>query len=201
MKITRKDAVAFLISLGFAKADEWDDVKLSGRLVQVPERLTQKDVTNTDFLPMYEELSQNKGGTVTITDEGGKERPAPVKKQKAIEKTIDRAAKAAKEKDGKKPTVTKADSIAAGKARKTKKEPKVKKEKKAREVDAYGSAVGTVRAKVNAVFSKEWRTDEETAKDAGVTTRQARVRLRRAVKGGLLEKRRRIEYRLLPSKK
>jgi len=196
MKFARKDAVAFLVSLGFAKADEWDDTKLAGRLSQVPERLTQKDVTNTAFLPMFEELAQNKGGTVTITDEGGKERPAPAKKQKAIEKTIDKAAKEAKAKSG-------AKKEPAKEAKKTtsKKEPKQKKEKKVRDVDAYGSAVGTVRAKVNAVFSKEWRTDEETAQDAGVTTRQARVRLRRAVKNGLLEKRRRIEYRLLPSKK
>jgi hypothetical protein len=198
MKISWKEAVAFFVSMGFSKAEtEWDADKMRTMLSQVPEKVKPEQVSE-EYSKLYKGI-MDAGGKVELTgipEEGKakKETDKPEKKQSKIDRAVDSAAK--KKKDT-------ADKKAKSDGKATKKPAAAKKEKPAktpRKVDKYGAGLNTIRAKINAQFPKDWMSDEEIAKAAGVKRRQARIRLRRAVKGKILEVRRRIEYRLVPAK-
>lgn len=194
MKVKKSEAVALLKGLGFGKAGEWEDDKILGRLGQVPGHVKAEDVPK-EHVALYEELGKNEGQIELVNDDAKDEAPEPKQKRTAVDRAVDKAAKTKKEEDMKK---NKSKDAKKGGKEKPAKEKKAKKEV---EVDAYGATVGSIRAKVNAQFSKDWTSLDDIAKAAGVKTRQARIRLRRAVKAGILEKQTRVEYRLAANKK
>jgi len=86
-------------------------------------------------------------------------------------------AKAKKAKPAAKPAKAKKDKPA-----------KAKKDKPAKPLAA---------SKIGSAVSDDWKNDYEVAKDAGITLKQARSRLRHAVHRGLMESRRLSQYRLI----
>jgi len=212
MKIQKKIAIAFLVSLGFPKASEWDDEKIVTRLSQVPGRITEEAISDTTLVPTLKSLEECKGKGIELVDDSeSNDEEKPAKKEKKGEKPEKPEKEEKKDKSDKKDKPEKPEKAAtksdkkdkpAAKSEKApKKEKKAKAPKVEKEKDSYGSTVGTVRASVNATFSKEWKGDADVAKEAGVTLRQARIRLRKAVGAGILEKQRLIQYRIAPEKK
>ncbi len=144
---------------------------------------------------LYDELAKlEEEDTVTLTAAEGK---AP-KAEKAKGKPAKDEKPAAKGKDSKAKDEKPAAKSKADKEPKAEKPAKAKKEEVAR--DRFGSAEGTVRAKVNKALGKGWKTDEAIATEAGVKLKQARHRLRRAAREGILEVQRMIQYRIKPEK-
>ncbi len=171
MKVSKADAVEFLRDVcGFEKAEEWDGKKLLGRLKLVPDKVKEEDVPEA-HKAFFKSLVEGNGN---ISIEGVEMKGEGAKDKKAADK-----------KGGKK---------------EVEKSKKKGKEKPVREEDEYGAAVGTIRAKVNATLSKDWKPIEEIVEESGVKARQAKIRLRRAVKEKTLEVRRRVEYRLVSKK-
>ena len=76
----------------------------------------------------------------------------------------------------------------AKKAKPAAKPAKAKKDKPAKPLAA---------SKIGSAVSDDWKNDYEVAKDAGITLKQARSRLRHAVHRGLMESRRLSQYRLI----
>lgn len=183
MKITKAKAIEFFRDgLGFAKAEDWPNDKLAERLKTFGEKVKPEDVKD-DYKELYKELTEANGS---------------IELELPKEEKADKPAKSKKDKGEK---AEKSDKPAKGeKKEKKEKKDKPKKEKKDKPRDAYGAALGTIRAAVNATFSKDWKGEEEITEEAGVKQKQARIRLRRAVKNKILEVRRRIEYRLVPKK-
>lgn len=192
MKLNKATAIALLVELGFPNAETWDDDKIKDKLSKVPGRLTADAVTG-EFVETFNELVKAKGVVELAATEKGKdaEESGDEKKPEGKKATAKPAAKSDKKPAAKGKKVA-ADKPA--KAPKKAKEPKAEAEK-----DDYGATVGTVRAKVNKTFSTKWKTDAEAGEEAGVTARQAKIGMRKAVKAGILEKRRRVEYRLVPA--
>lgn len=189
--INRKQFVAFLVGIGFSKATDYTDEVLKSRFPQVAEKVAAAEVP-AEQKKLYDSIV---AGEVKL-DLGEPAEPAG-KKPSKVDKAVDAAAKKGAKAAPGKPAAKVKGAVKPAKEEKpakVKKEPKAKKP--AKEVDAYGSYVGTVRANVNAQFSKEWQTDEAIAKAAGVTLKQARSRLRRAARKGLLLVQRTIAYKL-----
>lgn len=172
MKVERIVAVAFLVSLGFKQAENWENDKIADRLRQVPERIDKSKVTDEGFLELYGNLAKLEAETELVVEGKAKAKPAASKEE---------GAKDGKGKPGaKKPAAPKKEKPAKVEA------PK----------DGNGFRLGSIRAKVQGALSNEWRTEADIAKDAGVTVKQARIRLRRAKRGNLAEVERLIRYRL-----
>jgi len=191
MKIKRTQAVALMLSLGQEKASEWDDEKLISKLRMVPTKV-EADKVGDKFIKDYNNLSSiDEGDEIELlVDEGGED---GAKAEKNGKPKKDKAPK--EEKGGKKEKKDKP----AKKEKKPKKEKKVKAPKEETERDAFGCAKGTNRYQVNSKLTEEFQSDEEIAKAAGVTLKQARIRLRRARRDGLVEAQTLIQYKLTPS--
>ena len=189
MKISKKDAVAFLVALGFKKAGEWEDEKILGRLKEAPNRI-EKDKVPGDFHEIYDGLANSEGKVSLI----GGAAPKAEKKEKPAKEKKEKAPKAEKaEKPAKAPKAEKKEKPA-----KEKKEKAPKAEKKEPiERDDFGSRKGTISAKVNAILGDEWNDEVAIAKEAGVTLDQARGRLYYAQQEGVIECRRLVQYRLV----
>lgn len=202
MNVKKSDAIAFLKGLGFSKAVEWEDDKIVGRLTQVPGHVKVEDIPK-EHIEFYETLGKAEG-EIKLVDDGekkkGEDALEPKQRKTAVDRAVDKAAKTKKDEDMKK---NKKDAKEAKKGGKEKpaKEKKAKKAKVEVKLDDYGAKEGSIRAKVNKHFPKDWKSIEEIAEAADVKPRQARIRLRRAVKNKVLEVRRRIEYRLVAKKK
>jgi len=207
IKIKRSHAVAMLVALDFPKAGEWDDEKLASRLKQLTERIT-KDEIGEEFGELYEQLETLGGNDIEFTSskaaepEPDKEKDKEEKKPAAKPAAKDKSKPAVKDKDVKaKPAAKKTEAkkpAAKAAAKPAKKDKPVKKEV---EKDEYGAEVGSAAHSINKHLPAKWATDIEVAESAGVKKRQARIRLRKLVKDGLLEKRRRVEYKLVDKKK
>ena len=195
MKISKTDAVEFFVDLGWEKARDWDNATLLERLQKVPDKVKEEDVS-AKFKPLYKTLVEGNGA---IELDAPAEAKADKKKDKPAKDSKDKP-KADKPEKKDKPAKAEKDSKDA-KPAKAKKEKKEKPAKEEVERDQYGAAVGTIRSKVNAAFSKEWKGEDEICEEAGVEVKQARIRLHKAIELGVLERRRRIEYRLVPAKK
>lgn len=183
MKVQKQTAVEFLVALGFKAAEEWDAAKVQERLAEVPSRLTIEAVPNK-MHKLYNDLASavKNGGVEVVEEEAAK--PA-------------KAGKSAKPAKAEKATTT------TTKATSKKKTKAPRKERKAAERDAFGSILGSRRAKINAVLTTELQTDADIAKAAGVPLRKARLHCRRMVRKGLMVKERTIKYALkaTPGKK
>lgn len=207
MKISKKDAVALLIALGFDKAGEWDDEKLAGRIGQVPSKARPEDIPE-NHKELFEQLSD--ADTVEIVaavendaDEEGADADGEEGEEEEEVKP--------KKKDKKKNKTERAVDLAAAKTKRTGKEKAAKdkaaaaKNKKParaeRETDEFGNDPNSIRGKVNKALSEEWQTAEEIAKASGVTLKQARSRLRRAARKGLVEVERLVQYRFASKKR
>lgn len=210
MKIKLSAAVAFFVAVGFAKADKWTTDVLAERLGQVGDKVKEDKVPD-DQKELYKQLveaedieleddrpkseSKEEGADVENMDEDELREHAKslgIKgtggmSEKVLRKAIEKASK------GRKSAVDKAIDKKGDKGSK-KKEAKPAKEEKPR--DAFGSTEDSIRGKVNATLSEEFKSDKEIAEEAGVTLRQARIRLRRLTKNGVLEKESAIQYKL-----
>ena len=175
MTIDKTQAVAFLVALGFAKAPEWDDDKLKERLDKVPTKVEEEEVPE-GFEDLYKALVDSDA------DE-------PIEFGKA------------KGKKSKKTAVKKEPKPAAKKADAPAKAKKESTPAKTVERDAFGSKVGTISAKINAVLGEEWDDEANLASEAGITLDQARGRLYYAQQEGLIECRRLVQYRLVKKSK
>lgn len=170
MKVTKKEALAFFAALGFSKAPTWKPSKLKEKLALVPEKVKQEQVPE-GFEEFYSRLCK-------VGD-------AP------IELVVDeKKAPAEAEVDGK-PAKKKSTKPAAAKA--TASAKKVER-------DDHGCRKGSIAAKVNAVVSGDWQTEQDIAKAAGVTLDQARGRLYYAAQENVMEHRRLVQYRFKPKK-
>lgn len=191
MKIELSVAVAFLVSLGFAKASEWDETKIKDRLRQTPERIEEKKIA-PEFQGVYKEL-----GALSPEDKIELVKDAVTEPKKPAKKPATAPAK----ESAKKPAAAPAKEPAKRPAKKPAKKPAAEAltppnaKRGPAETDEYGSRPGTVRAKVNAALGVDWKTDEEIAVEAGITVKQARIRLRRAKKTGLVQARRLFQYK------
>ena len=208
MKVERSKAVALLVELGFIDAKSWEDKMIQRRISQVPKNVRVEDVPE-GFHEFYRYLCMHPGEEIELISElrwemekelalQGKARtlfpfklegkepadPKPVKSEKAKEpaKEVLSAGSVLH------PAVTKAPTPKA-----KKKNPKAVPEG----VDDYGSRLGTISAKVNAVFPEVWEDEALIVKKAGVKIRQARARLYHAQQDGILECRRFVQYRLV----
>ncbi len=113
-------------------------------------------------------------------------------KRSKTDKAVDKAAKASEK--GKAAATDKDDSDkpAPKKAAKAKKED----EDEGAEKDQYGCRVGSMRSKVYAAMGKDFKSDEEIAKEAGCELRQARSYLRNAARAELgIERVSVVQYR------
>lgn len=196
--IKRAAALAFLLELGFSKAADWDNERMEKNLAKVPDHVTKETVT-ASFVPLFNDIVEAKGAVKVVDDE-------PVKEEKAKEETTKKPAAKAKVKSAaKKPAVKakaeKKSTKAEKKPTKAKKEKAPKAPKPAKEKDAFGFTVGTVRNKVAVKVGAAFHTVDELAEKAGTKARQTKLTLRRMVKAGFVEKRRRIEYRLVEKTK
>lgn len=192
MKLNRTQAVAFLESLGFSKAAEYDNAKLKERLVKVPLRLT-KDQVLEEHRPLFDELSKAGGDVEVLGDVVEVEVTKPAAEKPAAKKTE------TKKPAAKKPAA-KAEVKSAAKKPAAKKPVAEKTAKPTAEKDVFGNTVGTIRSKVSLAVDGTWSTHDEVAQRAETKSRQTKLQLRRLVKAGLVEKRRRVEYRLVEKK-
>jgi hypothetical protein len=174
MKITKKDAVAFLVALGFSKAATWKPGKIKERLTQAPDKVAEDDVPE-GFMDLYTKLGES-GGTIELTDTKPEKEAAETKETPMPKKEKETKKEAKKE-------TKKAPATAAR--------------------DGYGCRMGSISQKVNSVVEGEWMTEQEIADAAKVTLDQARGRLYYAAQEGLMEHRRLVQYRLVkkPAKK
>lgn len=216
MNINKKDAVALFVALDFPKAADWDNTKLIERLGQLPAKLTNDQVPK-EFSVLFNSIQVAvKTKDPILVDVPAGEKPAATKaaapaagkpEKKPEAKPVAKAKDAPKGKSeavaGKKPA--KASEAATSpvkekvKSKKSKPAPKPEIEK-----DKFGAAKNSMRSAIYAALSKDWQSEDEVAKIAGVDGAQARRRLRHSVstQPDLFEKRTRVEYRLKqPAKK
>jgi ribosomal protein L15E len=66
--------------------------------------------------------------------------------------------------------------------------------------DNLGSRIGTVASKVNKAVGRTWKNENDIAREAGLTLREARMRLYYAAEQGILQRERLIRYRIPPKK-
>ena len=66
--------------------------------------------------------------------------------------------------------------------------------------DPLGSRPGTLSSKVNAALAKVWKDEKAIVLESGITERQCRARLYALETNGRIERRRIVQYRLLPAK-
>lgn len=175
-------AVAFLLSLGFAKAKGWDDEKMVKFLKQSANRLTDDMVASADVDTLHKLKAA--GEDIEIIEDA-------VKTDKVADKPVEKKTAVAS-----KPKEPKAE----------KKEAKVKAEKVTKpkaEKDEYGATVDTNQARVNKAVSEKWQTCEELAEKSGVAEFATLMSVRKLLKthSKQFEKRRRIEYRFIPTDK
>ena len=204
MKVRKDEMVAFLVALGFERAPEWDDKKLSSRAAQVPEKV-EPDQVPKGFENLYERLVKGIAEGIEISDEIDvsqldktalrsliEERGLKISKRATsteMRTLLEASLQAEKDEKVAKEKTEKAEKVAKEKAEKTPKAPR----------DTFGCRIGTVSAMVNQVIGKDWKSEGEIVEEAGVTLDQARGRLYFAAERGLIEYRKRIEYRLLPA--
>lgn len=67
--------------------------------------------------------------------------------------------------------------------------------------DKFNCIIDSISGQVNAHLSRNFKSDEQIAEEAGVSLRQARARLYVGVKKGDFEVRRVFEYRIKPKQK
>lgn len=150
MKIKFQNGINLFKSCGLKNADKWSAKKLRDKINNLPKNADQDE----DFRPADEGLKDlfdtlvtavKEGKEIVITGAPDGEDSAPAAKGKA---TKEKAAK------------SKTDKSDPDKPAKT---PRTKKESgEGKEVDAFGSRLGTLSAKINAQLSK---TDPKSAKD------------------------------------
>lgn len=222
MKIKTSDAVALLVALGFSKAGDWSEDKLVDKLQVVPDKVAPDSPEIKGHEDIYEALKEAKGNITLVggTDAKGEEmvdvsdmdmaalrslveerklkvKPAEMKNVEVLRVAVKKALKTAPKQSKTDRAIDKAAKDGKKDKPAAKKGKEEKEAKSDREVDEFGSTIGSIRSNVNKALSEEWQTDQEIAKSAGVTLKQARSRLRRAARKGLIEVQRRIEYRLL----
>ena len=204
MTIDKTQAVAFLVALGFAKAPEWDDDKLKERLDKVPTKVEEEEVPE-GFEDLYKALVDSDADEPIEFGKakGKKSKKTAVKKEpKPAAKKADAPAKDdTPPMQTKKTAVKKEPKPAAKKADAPAKAKKESTPAKTVERDAFGSKVGTISAKINAVLGEEWDDEANLASEAGITLDQARGRLYYAQQEGLIECRRLVQYRLVKKSK
>ncbi len=172
MKIEKAQAIAFLVALGFSKAADWSDEKIIERLDKAPNKVNEEDVPE-GFEELFGRLvNSTADDKIELVSGKGEKKAKKPTKEKPAEKEEPKGKKPTKEKPAEKPTA------------------------KTAEHDEYGSRVGTISSKVNAVLADEWDDEEAIAKAAGVTLDQARGRLYYAAQEGVVEVRRLVQYRL-----
>lgn len=221
MKIKLDKAVAFLLSIGFEKANEWDEAKVLGRIKQAPSKVKAEDV-NDEFKSFYDALCEagsdgiflaggpgkgevdlstlDKKGLQIINEEQGL--GLKINSRDALEKVRSQVANALKKKDGK-PVVKEAKSAHAKTEDAAKDVPKkdgplptskrVVKLKAVR--DQWGCEENTISAKVNAVVKDDWQTEEEINEKCKLSLDKTRGRLYYAAERGIMEYRRLTQYR------
>lgn len=199
MTVNKTHAVEFLVSLGFAKAVNWEDELLVSRLGQLPSKIDQDEV-DEKFQDLYSDIA-NSDPDEPITFEGAKKSKKKTAKKKAAKKKAV-AEPAPEPKAAKKKAAKKEKPKPVAKAGK-KGGPPVKKAKDTKpdsgevvERDKFGSRVGTISAKVNGAITSEWKEGKEIAKELGISFTQARARLYHANQEGIVECRRLVQYRL-----
>jgi hypothetical protein len=225
MKVDRKQAVALMVSLEFTKASEWDDEKLKARLKMVPEKVAE-DKVGDEFKSLYGKLVDAPAEEIELTgveekeeDEAKEKSKTKGNKVKETPKTVPSGlAKKVKDMDKaslrafveehglevkfpSKAPVEKMRELVAAALKKAKPAAKPATPTKKVEKDKFGCRLGTFAAKVNAVLTPTWQGEEEIAEAAKITLDQARGRLYYAAVDKVVESRRRVEYRLVPSKK
>jgi hypothetical protein len=203
MKINKTRAIEFLVAMGFAKAINWEDKVLISRLGQIPSKIDEEEVPE-GFEDLYEQLSNSAKDEAIVFegDKKSKKKSAKKETQKELPLEAPPKKKSAKKKEAKPepPAKKEKSKPAPAKAKKEKSKP-AKEETKSADRDKYGSRVGTISAKVNAAITSEWKQGEEIAKELKISFTQARARLYHCNQEGIVECRRRVEYRLVRKKK
>lgn len=85
MKVSKENAVALLIALGFSKAAGWKTSKMAEKLSLVPDNVKKEQVPE-DFLKLYNELCEAKGkveieGQDESDSEDSEDRETPEKEE------------------------------------------------------------------------------------------------------------------------
>lgn len=201
MKVQKEELIALFVALRFEAAGEWDLAKMEDMVGKMALKVKEEEVPEP-----HRELFHKIANSADQLEIVGYERKTK------IDRAVDKAAANNKEKEnhivtksknktpeknGSKPKPAKAAAKSA-KPAKAKKAPKEKKPEVPR--DEFGSREGSIRAKVNATFTKEWQPFEDIVQASGIKERQVRSRLRRACRAGIIEVRKIVEYRLKPKK-
>lgn len=189
MKLTKTEAVAFMVALGFPKAPTWEDDVLASRLKATPERIKPNDVPE-EMQGLYAELKgMDKDDKVILEGDKEEKKPAPAPSKKPAPAQTKKSSKEEKEeKPAKKPAPAPAPT----------KKPASKRRGPPAPLDKFGCREGTICSKVNAVVGAGWKTDKEIAEAAGLKLTEARGRLYAATVQGIFESKRIIQYRLKP---
>lgn len=197
MKVQKTVAIAFLVALGFAKAETWDDEKIIDRLKQAPEKVAEGEAPEG-----HEELLKGlraAKGAVTLEDSADAKPPKDEKKSEKPPKEKPEAAPKAKKTENPPKAKDSAPKPPKDKSAKPAKPAGTKKPTNgAVDRDEFGCRKGSISAKVNAKVNDEWQSEAEIAKAAGVTLDQARGRLYYGAEKAVFEHRRMIQYRLVP---
>lgn len=194
MKVTIANAVAFFIALKFEKAGDWTIEQIEQRLNQVPTKVPRNKVPEA-HLDFYDRLEKNAGKVKVVADEVAAPEAKPEKADKG--EKAEKPSKSKKKKDRAQRGTKKVDKVAKA----TKATVSPKSAPKTVKRDEFGCAEGSISAKVNAVLSDTFQTEQEIAKAAGVTLDQARGRLYYAAEEGIIQYEKRIQYRLAPKSK
>jgi hypothetical protein len=206
MKIDKSKAVQFLVALGFAKAPEWPNEKLIERLDKIPSKVEDSEVPE-GFEELYGKLlnlsTDDKielvGGDATKEKKSASKKPAkkPAPEDKDEDEDEEPPADVDDDDDDEEPPADEDEDEEEDKGEKLAGKKKGKRKAERLELDAFGSRIGTVSAKVNAVLTDEWKDKKAIAKAAGVSIQQAHGRLYHASQDGVIEGRRSVvQYRL-----
>lgn len=204
MNIQKKEAVEFFQAVGFTKADQWPEEKLKSKLVQAKDKL-KKEKIPSEFLPFFALVQKEAEDATSIAFI---EEPSTMTKKELVEKLTSlgiklnwRKYKVADLEEELRQALQESEEAEPQTPKKVKKRvPSVSsaEAKKADvEKDDFGCRVGTISNQVNEQLStKKWVDLADICKETGLSLDQVRGRLYVMEENNLLEKRRRIEYRL-----
>jgi len=184
MKVTKAAAAIFLVAIGMSRADTWGVEKLTEALKHTARNKEESEIPE-DRRKSFKKLVEA-GDDIEVFDNG--KAPDPERMKDAKKKRVARLV-----------SNQKSHTKNVKSKRKKKQKPKhkaIKKDKKPR--DSFGCILGSISARVNAVVNGNWMDEEEIAKKAGMSLKKARGRLYFAADDGVYERRRLIQYRVIP---
>jgi hypothetical protein len=199
MKMTQEQAVLMLTEIGYKTSNKWDLEHINLKLAKLQDQLdgTEEMETDEGKKLLAKALKALKAGEEVVAEAGEAEEveeaeeAAPAKKSKkaAKEEVAEEEAPAAKpaKKKAKAAPAEEEEEVEEKPAKKAAKKPAKEKAESSAEVDAFGTRLGTIAAKINACVGEDY-TSLETIRKAlakkGVENPHIHPRMRKLVAEG-----------------